>query len=75
VLDDPPLGHDLEGVQFAAPDHLHRDVFAQRLADLLCKRLAECEQHRHRRLWLRGIGDRRLELPKTFRCRINVEQR
>lgn len=28
ALDDPPLGHDLEGVQFAAPVHLHRDVFA-----------------------------------------------
>ncbi len=28
ALDDPALGHDLEGVQFAALGNLHRELLA-----------------------------------------------
>ena len=40
ALDNPALGHDLEGVQFAAFGNLHGDMLTQNIAYALRKRLA-----------------------------------
>lgn len=40
AFDDPALGHDLEGVQFAAFGDLHRDLLAQDLSYALGERLS-----------------------------------
>ena len=40
ALDNPALGHDLEGVQLAAFGNLHGDMLTQNIAYALRKRLA-----------------------------------
>lgn len=53
TLEDPALGHDLEGVQLAALGDLHRDVSAQDVAYALPEWRADaacvCQQNLHSR--------------------------
>ena len=51
ALDDPAFGHDLEGVQLAAPGNLHRDALTEDVTHALRERLADVASIDQQALW------------------------
>ena len=55
AFDDPAIGHDLEGVQLAAPGNLHRDALIEDVTHALRERLADVASIGQQTLYLRQV--------------------
>ena len=55
AFDDPAFGHDLEGVQLAAPGNLHRDALIEDFTHALRERLADVASIGQQTLYLRQV--------------------